>query len=107
MVDFSLIRDPLFESLCLKMANGIVKIDKQIGCHLLLQTSAIKPGSRFSNESSVAELSSLHGLRLVGDSAEVMKKFTPETKVEAASNELKASFKIEIEEHEKKNRNQN
>ena len=43
----------------------------------------------------------------MGNSQEAMKKFMPTDKVEQATNDLKATFKIEIDDHEKANRDKN
>ena len=72
---------------------------------MLIYASAIKPGSRFTDETSVVQITDAHGLRLLG-SDQISKLFEGETKVEAATRDInqKASFKIEMNDNEKKNR---
>lgn len=71
--------------MALKISNGTVRIEKQIGTDMLVQTTAIKPGSRFADETSVVGLSTAHGVRLLGNNPEVMKKFQGMDKIEAAT----------------------
>lgn len=42
-----------FETLIKKQANGLFRVEKQIKNNLLIYASAIKPGSRFTDETSV------------------------------------------------------
>ena len=83
--DFNLVQNDDFETLCLKMANGKVKVEKQTGSDILVQTTAIKPGSRFAEETGVISLSTAHGLRLMGNKPEALKKFVGADKVEQAT----------------------
>jgi hypothetical protein len=39
-----------FETLCKKQANGLIKVSEQLDNNLLIYASAIKPGSRFTDE---------------------------------------------------------
>ena len=59
----------------LKNANGLVRVEKQVGQDVLVYTSAVKPGSRFVDEQSVLHLDATHGVRLVGNSEQVMRPF--------------------------------
>ena len=85
-----------FETLCKKQSNGQIKISEQLDNNLLIYASAIKPGSRFTDEQSVIQITPLHGVRLIGsDSIESI--FGDESKVEIATKEInmKSTFKIE------------
>lgn len=83
----------------------MIRVEKQIKHNLLIYASAIKPGSRFTDETSIVQITEAHGVRLIG-SDKISSLFESETKVEAATRDInqKASFKIEMNEEEKKNR---
>ena len=93
--------------MCKKQANGIIRVDKQQNNHLLVYASAIKPGSRFTDEQSVITITPQHGLRLTGKFG--MDHFIAVSKVEAATKDINAgtTFKIEMSEKEKSNRDRN
>ncbi len=65
----------------------------------------MKPGERFSDESSVIS-ANLHDyeVKLLGNKPEVLKYFTDgkSTKSEEKPSQVKATFKIEINDEEKK-----
>mmetsp|Transcript_14760 Transcript_14760/g.25113 ORF Transcript_14760/g.25113 Transcript_14760/m.25113 type:complete len:169 (+) Transcript_14760:378-884(+) len=56
-----------FELLLKKQSNSIIRVEKQVGSHLLVYVSAVKPGQRFSDEQSVVQITQQHGLRLLGN----------------------------------------
>lgn len=104
MCDFGLLQNDEFETLCKKISNGTIKVQKQVGGHLFVSTSAIKPGSRFTDETGVIGITEQFGVRLLGNQTEAMSKFQAKDKVAEATKEMKTTFKIEIEEEEKANR---
>ncbi len=66
-----------------------------------------KPGQRCTDEQGVIELSAEHGVRLAGNENEqCMVKFSGLTKTEKATQDIamKATFKIEITDKEKAQR---
>jgi hypothetical protein len=69
-----------FETLCKKQANGLIKVSEQLDNNLLIYASAIKPGSRFTDEQSVIQITAQHGVRLIG-SEQVEAIFGDESKV--------------------------
>lgn len=71
----------------------------------MIYASAIKSGSRFTDETSVLQITEQHGVRLTG-SEKLSEIFDKESKVEAATRDInvKSTFRIEMRDDEKKNR---
>jgi hypothetical protein len=111
--DFTTIKDDTFKLQLLKLANGYIRFDKQVlvssTLYLRAYTSVVKPGQRFSDETSYLSFDGVN-IKLLGTakpaSSDVLKALgdVPGTSGEAGeeTKKVKATFKIEINDEEKK-----
>lgn len=105
-----------------KQANGLFRLDKESLPsnkqqsklkHLLIYTSVLKPGERYSDETSVIS-ANLHDqeVKLLGNKPDALKYFmdgkssSTGKSEEKSVSQVKATFKIEINDEEKKVRDQ-
>jgi hypothetical protein len=111
--DFTTIKDDTFKLQLLKLANGYIRFDKQAlvssTLYLRAYTSVVKPGQRFSDETSYLSFDGVN-LKLLGTakpaSPDVLKALGDVSgtsgEVGEETKKVKATFKIEINDEEKK-----
>eukprot|EP00347_Sterkiella_histriomuscorum_P006828 403351279 len=117
--DFQLIKNKQLQLQLQKLSNGQLRIEKEStgsqqnankqqqsnSKYAMVYTTAVKPGERYVDETSVIQLSLQDlSVRLLGNKEEAMKHFID---VKKSSNEnkpsqVKATFKIEINDEDKK-----
>ncbi|CDW85968.1 UNKNOWN [Stylonychia lemnae] len=114
--DFSLVRNKQLQLALTKSCNGYLRIEKESSGvqknntsnkykYALVYVSVVKPGERFTDETSVVQYSLLdYEMKLLGNKEDVMKHFSDgkkQSQEEKPSN-VKATFKIEINDEDKK-----
>lgn len=98
----------------MKQANGYIRVEKEVKpkvhsnpTTLLLYSSALKPGSRFVDEQSTLVYNlATSEIRLTGKDGLAFFDQKEENKAEKSNGGVKASFKIEINDEERKVRDQ-
>ena len=83
----------------------MIKIEKQLKTHLLVYCSAIKPGQRFTDETSTLNITENNGVRFTGQKD--LQLFQEVSKVAKAEKEINKdiTFKVELSDKDKSNPN--